>query len=490
MAENESLSLWPEPEPAPAEVAEDAVEISGSAEVVLRIGDARELIKDVPDGSVDLIATSPPYLALRSYLPADHPDKAREMGSERSPAEFLDNLLGLTAEFRRVLAPYGSIAIELGDTMSSSGGGGGDYLPGGLREGQPGFTGSAHASAEAQRAANAAHWRAKNRERPRDTRPDHANGLAAQPDRPEGGGGPGWPLSRSLCAIPALYQVALAYGINPLTGEESPAGRWRVRNLVIHGRPNPPVGALGDKWRPACSYWTVACVDRRWFDLDGVRKAPLDNGVRSSNGPKYVDVAEQLPGRRDRLKGYPTRYTNAAGAPPLDWIDDQYDEDLWPIPTTPYKGSHYAVFSPELIRRFIVSMCPQRVCTVCGKPSVRLTDVSYESVSSKVLEPKGVRGGAGAKGQHAQHMEFGRAVRQAHTIGWSDCGHTVQVLGVDVPAWRRGLVLDPFGGSGTTGMVAAGNGRDALLFDLNAANVDLVRQRCGFFLREERDADE
>ena len=39
-------------------------------------------------------------------------------------------------------------------------------------------------------------------------------------------------------------------------------------------RPNPPVGALGDKFRPATSYITVACKSaKRYFDLDAVRTA-------------------------------------------------------------------------------------------------------------------------------------------------------------------------------------------------------------------------
>lgn len=70
----------------------------------------------IPDGSVDLVVTSPPFLALRSYLPADHPDKGREIGSEANPAEFIDVMLRMTAELRRVLAPHGSLCVELGDT--------------------------------------------------------------------------------------------------------------------------------------------------------------------------------------------------------------------------------------------------------------------------------------------------------------------------------------------------------------------------------------
>lgn len=42
-----------------------------------RIGDVRERMREIPDDSIDLLITSPPFLALRSYLPADHPDKLR-----------------------------------------------------------------------------------------------------------------------------------------------------------------------------------------------------------------------------------------------------------------------------------------------------------------------------------------------------------------------------------------------------------------------------
>ena len=103
------------------------------------IGDVFERMAELKDGSVDLVLTSPPFLALRSYLSADHPDKDKEIGTEATPAEFIDVMLRLTAEWRRLLAPYGTICVELGDTHSGSGGSGGDYAEDGLREGQPTF---------------------------------------------------------------------------------------------------------------------------------------------------------------------------------------------------------------------------------------------------------------------------------------------------------------------------------------------------------------
>jgi hypothetical protein len=218
------------------------------------VGDVFEQLATIPDGSVDLVLTSPPFLALRSYLPADHPDKTKEIGTEPTPAAFIDTMLALTAEWRRVLAPHGSIAVELGDTYAGSGGAGGDYGPDGLRSGQPVFDGSA----------------AKHRAIPRGRKKDED---ASPPPRLRTRRQlAGWPLDKSLCGIPHLYHLSLAYGRNLLTGVESPAGAWRVRNVVAWCRPNPPVGALGDKVRPATSYITVACTSqRRYFDLDAVR---------------------------------------------------------------------------------------------------------------------------------------------------------------------------------------------------------------------------
>jgi DNA modification methylase len=63
--------------------------------------------------------------------------------------------------------------------------------------------------------------------------------------------------------------------------------------------------------------------------------------------------------------------------------------------------------------------------------------------------------------------------RQATTLGWTDCGHD---------AWRTGIVLDPFGGSGTTADAAQAVGRHAILIDIDERNADLAQQRCGMFL--------
>jgi site-specific DNA-methyltransferase (adenine-specific) len=380
------------------------------------VGDTRAVVATIPDGTVDLVLTSPPFLALRSYLPADHPDKGLEIGSEATPAQYLDVLLELTAEWGRVLAPHGSICVELGDTYSGHQDGGD----------AGGMTRGARLAAE------------------RHLRPARATA--------------GWPLPKCLTLVPELYRIALAYGINPLTGAPSPAGRWRVRNVVRWVRPNPPVGALGDKYRPATSDLVIACRHgKRYFDLDAVRTDHTE-----------PDADRQKGGRKSPLggdwNGGGASGQNRGGAPPLDW---------WCIPPGGYTGSHYAVFPPELLHRPIKTMVPPRVCTTCGRPSERIVETEHLDDHGGAAS----RGGVVGKGVRLPN----RLAVHSDTLGWSDCGHDT---------WRPGHVLDPFAGTGTTGLVATGHGHNATLIDLDGRNADLALERLGMFLDVEHHTPE
>jgi DNA modification methylase len=403
-----------------------------------RIGDVFDRLAEIPAGSIDLIVTSPPFLALRSYLPDDHPDKHKEIGSEATPADFIDTLLELSSEWGRVLAPHGSMCVELGDTFSGASQGGGDLIPG---------SGSIQSPAKLS-AVNG-----------------HTNTTKRK--------GNGWPLAKSLTGIPTLYPWSLAYGRNLLTGQESPAGQWRIRNVIVWARPNPPVGALGDKFRPATSYITVACKSaKRYFDLDAVRMPHRPNGGAGGGGTSSLDGGVRMGSR------FSERIENPAGAPPLDWHADEHPEDgdwLWKLSTQPYKGSHYATFPMALPKRLIEAMCPQRVCETCGVPSTRITEPSNEYAQnfrtgegsmydSETVEPL-------ARGS-ARRMTGGNAA-QYDTLGWTDCGHD---------NYRTGIVLDPFAGSGTTLDAAQAVGRHAIGLDLDARNADLARERVGMFL--------
>lgn len=486
------------------------------------VGDVFERVADLRrrGARAALVLCSPPFLALRSYLPDGHPLKAREIGSEATPAAFVDVMLALVAELGHVLAPWGSIAFELGDTYAGSGGAGGDYLNAGLREGQPQFTGSAAANRAIERAA---YGGAAQR-----------HDFAAPGTRSRLSAGAGWPLDKSLAGIPQAFMLSLAYGYNVLDrrGPDSPAGRWMVRNLKPWIRSNPPVGSLGDKERPATSYVIVATRDpARYFDLDAVRTPPSPTtnrrtaiGVESRPNTTKAGHDDRTGGNRSTLA---ITDNGPSGAPPLDWchsvdmiLDAELDAragktsargyvgdkrrstmeggDLGPydggqvgargvhlrraleragilstldaLDVSPkgYRGAHYAVWPPELVRRLVLEMCPRRVCATCGQPSRRIV---------KETRPRIVAEADGGKDRQ-QGRHVGGAFVKAHTltpaehetVGWSDCGHD---------DYQPGIVLDPFVGSGTTLQVVSGMGLRGIGIDLDYTNVALAMDRVG-----------
>jgi len=408
----------------------------------LIVGDVREVLPTLPDASVDLVMSSPPFLALRSYLPADHPDKGLEIGSEATPADFLDTLLDVVEGCRRVLTPHGSLVFELGDTYSGSGGAGGDY--GWDRLGQRG--------AQEDQPPN---FRRK--------------GQVFEGSKKQGRQGNAWPLDKSLTGIPTLFAWSLAYGRNLLRPERT-TDPWRIRNLVAWCRPNPPVGALGDKFRPGTSYLTVATMARdRWFDMEPLRHAAVDQRVRTTNGAKNRDADPS----EVQTANYESRVpSNPAGAPLLDW---------WSIPTQPYKGSHYATYPEELPRRVILSMCPERVCRTCGEPSRRLVETmnSIGAASRRSRFSAQVHSKGDALLSSTDFPDRAERV----TTGWTecDCSDDRNPSMGHLGKWRPGVVLDPFAGSGTTGQVATRLGRDAILIDLDESNVALMQARIGLF---------
>lgn len=429
-------------------------------------GDALDVMRSLPARSVDAVVGSPPFLNLRDYNGI-----AGQWGSERSPALFLDNLLALANEARRVLTPTGSLVFELGDTYSGSGGAGGDYAKGGLRDSQRRFNGSA--------AAARAHAQRKR------TR------------YPVGG----WPRAKSLTGVPTLFAWSLAYGRNllcePFTAAEllewvdelraagmsaeralATAGGWvaanaddfrsssrfepwRIRNVIAWRRRNPAVGDLGDKVRPATSYITVACTGAdRWFDLDAVRTPANPANARPSGL-----VRSGIPGRSDQVCNPVDPETgqrvisNPAGAPPLDHWWDEYDGDLaWLVNTQGSPIKHWAMWPAKLAERLVLSMVPREVCRSCGEPRRRVTEKDHDNLGRTTNGPKS-----------AKHRNFDcRREVVSITSDWSDCGHD---------NYRAGIVLDPFSGTGTTLFAAEVHGRDGIGIDLDPANEAVRNQR-------------
>ena len=83
--------------------------------VVTLHGDARDLIRRFPDETFQCVITSPPYWGVRDYGIED------QIGAEPDLSQYIEHLVGVFREVRRVLKPDGTFWLNIGNTYSSGG---------------------------------------------------------------------------------------------------------------------------------------------------------------------------------------------------------------------------------------------------------------------------------------------------------------------------------------------------------------------------------
>lgn len=76
-------------------------------------GDAAEVLKTLPQGSVNMCVTSPPYYGLRDY------GEGGQIGLEQTPQEYIGRLTEVFDEVKRVLADDGTLWLNIGDTYTN-----------------------------------------------------------------------------------------------------------------------------------------------------------------------------------------------------------------------------------------------------------------------------------------------------------------------------------------------------------------------------------
>lgn len=77
--------------------------------------DAAEALRSLPADSVDMCVTSPPYFGLRDY------GVEGQIGLEKTPEQYVETLVGVISEVRRVLKPSGTLWLNISDSYAGSG---------------------------------------------------------------------------------------------------------------------------------------------------------------------------------------------------------------------------------------------------------------------------------------------------------------------------------------------------------------------------------
>jgi DNA modification methylase len=349
---------------------------------------------------------------------------AGQIGLEPTPAAYVAEMVAVFREVRRVLRDDGVCWLNIGDSYAT--GAGSARNPGGSVFGK-----------QNEAVATGSYPR-------------------CQPNRmPLPGLKP-----KDLIGIPWLVAFALR------------DDGWYLRQDIIWAKPNPMPESVTDRCTKAHEYvFLLAKRPRYYYDAEAVKEPfqtdPKENYPARAKvcgrGDQSSSCAPIGAPQRDKSGGYPP---SPSGMRNL--------RSVWSIATTPYPGAHFATMPPELARRCIRAGTSERgCCPACGAPWERILERTAAVIH---------RSGRGeAMGRFSQTAASGTMVSPpaSRTIKWvPTCGRRCP----DVPPVPC-VVFDPFNGAGTTGMVAAQEGRRYVGFDLSDDYIGQARRRIADGLR-------
>lgn len=328
-------------------------------EVTVLLGDVREQLAFLPDQSIQCCVTSPPYWGLRDY------GMVGQLGLEKTPEDYVANMVTVFREVKRVLRDDGTLWLNLGDTYAAN----------------------------------------RGYQVPDSKHVDVGNSMGSK--------------------VPAGYKAKDLIGIPWMVAFALRADGWYLRQDIIWHKPNPMPESVRDRCTKAHEYIFMLSKSSRYFyDADAIKNPPSDallkqvaegyngsdskdfaaGGAQSASGTK-TRIIESARAKIDKQRGHSRRHAG---------FNDRWDalskleqqslgsnkRSVWTVAPAPFRGAHFATFPPALIEP----------CILAG----------------------------------------------------SKPGDTV---------------LDPFGGSGTTGMVAKQHGRHSVLVELNPEYLELALER-------------
>lgn len=406
---------------------------------------ANALKLPLPDGSVDLIVTSPPYFALRSYQDGGEHFEG-QIGSEPTPQDFLEALWAATGEMIRVLKPSGSIFVNLGDKYAGSGG----HNNSGISA-KSTLSGNGHKGGGPKLKATCR------------SAPDRYNQSVTVRNIVDGSDVE--VRAKSLVGLPWRYALGCIDHLGLI-----------LRDEIVWSKPNGLPESVTDRPRRSHEQWFHFTKQGRYFAaMDEIREAHAEKTLTHRGGGQAYGN-DRNP---DNQWGNPNG--NARTPDPLGKLPGS----VWTIPTEPLKVppeldvDHFAAFPTEWPRRFVLAFSPSGICVKCGE--------GRRPVADRTVEYKSGSGRAGNIPEGAHAREGGRTdVRENHDIRLGPTT-TTTIIGyacactphdaIDPPETRPAVVLDPFGGTGTTAMVARALGRVGVSVDLSADYCKLAKWR-------------
>lgn len=397
-------------------------------------GDCRQELKGLADESVHCVVTSPPYFGLRDY------GVDGQIGLEETPKQYISTMVEVFREVWRVLRNDGTVWLNLGDSY------------------------------------------AQDEVRHRQGQGSNNGRFAGKPEQKwsQGTAQTGRKLNhclkpKDLLLMPHRTAIALQQD------------GWYLRSDIVWSKPNPMPESVTD--RPTRSHEYVFLLTKApkyFYDAEAIREPFADD--RNGNPGTYKRTKSRDKGAIQHRQDYGF-LNNGNGWNADGKTTGRNKRSVWVVSSNPYSGAHFATFPPALIEPCILAGTSARGCCVeCGAPYERILESSpeYAKLLGKdwcdpEMDQKEGRGHfllpTGEKAAQRPVKRNAPSVTAEYiTVGWkASCGC---FHGPGYADTEPCIVLDPFGGSGTSGKVAIELGRKAILIELNETYIPLIEKRC------------
>lgn len=482
------------------------------------IGDVLQKLKLLPDKCVRCICTSPPYLGLRDYLTAtwqggdsncDHSKSKNlakdlsgckpgqengyaakrterdvckkcgairidaQIGLEKTPELYIEKLVAVFRECRRVLTDDGTLWLNIGDSYWGGKGQSGDARP--------------DIQAERLKNGESISKVAQNIGEKGKTSPLQGKHSTIKP--------------RDLIGIPWMLAFALRND------------GWYLRSDIIWNKPSPMPESVRNRPTKSHEYIFLLTKSSKYYYDDIAIRQPLAESVlkdkrlydenyttgrpdrnypgQSSHGAGLLKRKSGNIERKDRPGAPEDNGKHQMGSVPWEGMTAN-KKTVWTVSTKPFTGSHFAVFPEDLIVDPIkAGTSDHGQCSKCGKPWIRIVE--------KELKPT-AKASYNTQRDHLDDLaddndQGSNRVKDGHmpgyyndytTTGWKPTCHCKDA--VVIPD----VVLDPFSGAGTTALVAKKLHRNFIGIELNEMYVKKIsiprlKSELGFFYTPQTD---
>ena len=276
-------------------------------------GNSLEVLKSLPDNSIDCCVTSPPYYALRDY------GCDGQIGLEETPEKYIERLCEVFSEVRRVLTPEGTLWLNIGDSYNGN--------------------------------------KVGNTEVVKNKKVSESNDFHK---KLWGGAKP-----KDLIGIPWMLAFALR------------SQGWYLRQDIIWHKPNPMPESVTDRCTKSHEYiFLMSKSQKYYFDYEAIQEPCADqsrtnyacgnrtNGINKDRNDN--DFGERSKNWKPRTKNcqYDGQKPNSFhlsrenGEPDKEYYV-RNKRDVWSVNVKPCSEAHFATYPFELIKPCILAGCPE-----------------------------------------------------------------------------------------------------------------------------------